>query len=395
MTNLIAAGSGGLTGTNVSFGSGSTGLRDLLAQNQPAAQTTGNGASSKTSMLAAKFARANRAAPTVKQNAEQVKASAAAYAEKCWTSFAQAYPEAFRTRAGLSVKAPKLVFVPTQTEFDKVLGTSTDSADMVAFVKSDDPSRVYVHTPNLVKYVNQFGPGYVKSTISHELIHCLTNQVIARMNNDMDGKSTSYAGVQEDLRLNFSFDTTKSPGIRGLVSIRELIAEFAAEHFANKATGVASSSVAYAPVRATGKKLLQLVGENVFRKAVFENDSVAYRRVVAAAKTLQGQNVKARALEEKTDFVTSMRAAQAATPSGSPLSAAMLEKLKFRYARETVLGSHLASEFPNEIKNFDFRFMNAIDADLKKRGVTETPDSGDAFDRELAVSIQRVWSSFK
>lgn len=222
------------------------------------------------------------------------------------------------------------MFVPTQAEFDKVFGSRTDTANIISFVQRDDPSRVYVLTANLVKCVKKLGPNYVKSTMSHELIHNLTNPVIMRIASDMKGPFASYPGVQKDLALTFSFDRIKAPGIKEAFSVRELIIEFGAEHFASKATGLSSDSVSYAPVRATGDKLLEIVGKDVFRKAVLGNDPVAYRKVVEAAKALQGQNARTNIAHQVDKAVAGCRAAQAAVPFGTPLTAATLEKVDAR-----------------------------------------------------------------
>lgn len=366
--------------------------------NAPSNQTPNEiwGRLAKTVSSTAKRATASTGTPVSRQSAEQVKASATAFVNKCWKDYAKKYPEAFLTRGSLATSAtPKLVFVQTQAEFDKNFGSSSGTSDMIAFVKSDDPTRVYVHTDNLVKYANKFGPNYVKAALSHELIHSLTHPVIERLDHDAMGKTTSGSGVQKALKSEFYFDATNSPGIKSIVSVQELIQEFAAEHYATKSTGLQSFSVAYAPLRATGEKLLHLVGESTFRKAVLANDPAAYRQVVKAAEVLQVQNARAKVVNERTRDIASMRAAQAVAPFGTPLTPASLEKLERRYLRESSLYSTLMNDFPDQVKDFDFRFMKAVDANFTSRGAAYNPDLGDASSRELFAAIKAVWPSLK
>ena len=335
------------------------------------------------------------AKPVTPQSVEQVKAFAASFVERCWKDYAKLYPDAFSARGNRSKTTPKLVFVPTQAEFDKIIGTKNATSDLIGFVKADDPSRVYVHTTNLVKYANQFGPNYVKTTMSHELLHNLTIPVLTRSRNDLPGQSASYTGVKNDLAMTFEFDRTHSPDIKGTFSIRELIVEFGAEHFDSKATGLPSFSVSYAPVRATGEKLLQIVGEDVFRKAVLANDPGAYRKVVEAAKVLQGQNTRANILDEKNKAVGQARAAQAAVSFGTPLTTAALDKMDFRYWRESELYNRLNENYPDQIKKFDFKFLKAVDAYFKRQGAFPDPDIGEASQRAMSVAYRAVWPSLK
>ena len=95
------------------------------------------------------------------------------------------------------------------------------------------------------------------------------------------------------------------------------------------------------------------------------------------------------------EITTKMRAAQAAAPLGGPLTAALLEKLETRYLRESILYSTLMKECPDQLKNFDFRLLNAVDANFKSRGKVYDPDLSDASYRELAAAIKAVWPSLK
>jgi hypothetical protein len=282
--------------------------RTITVDPTPSAATTSRSSRAATLLwdrLAAAAPVAGKPATTktgrqaTRQSVAQVKASATAFVGRCWKDYASKYPKAFKTQGSLPAGTPpKLVFVETRAEFDKIFGSSNGTADMIAFVNTDDPTNVYVHTANLVKYSNKFGPDYVKAIMSHELVHNLTLPLINRVNNDSTGKTASYRGVQDDLKSTFDLNAAKSPGTINLFSVGVLIKEFAAEHYATKATGIQSYSVAYSPVRATGKRLLEMVGESTFRKAVLANDPVAYRRVVEAATVLQGENAKARVLND-------------------------------------------------------------------------------------------------
>jgi hypothetical protein len=73
----------------------------------------------------------------------------------------------------------------------------------------------------------------------------------------------------------------------------------------------------------------------------------------------------------------------------------LLEKLETRYLREGFLYSLLMDKFPEQLKNFDFKFMNAVDANLKSRGRVYEADLSDASSRELAAAIKNVWPSLK
>ena len=332
-----------------------------------------------------------------KQSLERVKRFAKNFLEGCWKNYAKLFPEAFSNTAnGATKMAPKLVFSPTQSEVDKTLGGArAETSDVVAFVNAKDPSRVHVHSDNLYKYAMKYGADYVKNTMAHELIHSLTNASSMRSFNDLMGETATYSGVKKDLELNFKFDERLSPGINDFFSVQELIREFSAEHYAAKVTGVSSFSVAYSPIRSVGEKLLQLVGEDVFRKAVIANDPLAYRQVIEAAKTLQKLNEKAAILVDRNKAETGLRESQAATPFGKPLDAATLEKVVMRHARETLFHGVLKNNFPEQIKNFDFRLMHAVDADLKSRGVIIQLGISDAEQRQIAASVTAVWPLLK
>ena len=347
----------------------------------------------KTGMSTYKFGSPVAVKPSAPPSVEQVKTFATSYVEQCWKDYAKLYPEAFAARGKLAKTTPELVFVPTQAEFDKAFGSRTDTENMIGFVQRDDPSRVYVHTANLVKHANKLGPNYVKSTMSHELIHNLSHPVVMRIANDMKGPYASCPGVQKDLALTFNFDRIKAPGIKEAFSVRELIMEFGAEHFASEATGLSSYSVAYAPVRATGDKLLKIVGEDVFRKAVLGNDPVAYRKVVEAAKALQGQNARTNIADQADKAVVGCRAAQAAVPFGTSLTAATLEKVDARYWSESALYDTLKQHFPDQIKNFDFRLLNAVDALLKRQGAS--PDFREESRGAMTAAYRAAWPSLK
>lgn len=252
-----------------------------------------------------------------------------------------------------------------------------------------------MHATNLVKYANQFGADYIKTTMSHELIHSLTHALLARMSNDATGKTASYQNVEKDLSSTFFFDTTTKPDVTGEFSVRRLISEFAAEYFATKATGLQSFSVAYSLIRATGQKLLQRVGEGDFRKAVLTNDPAAYRRLVEAADVLQSQNRQANRRDAIDKDIAGMRAAQVAAPFGTPLNGAILDKLEERYIRKSDVHATLKKTYPDQAKQFDFRFMNAVDAHFKKRGKSYDGESGAAGQRELLAAIRAVWPALK
>ena len=394
MTNQSARGIGNSAVSRLPFGGGTTALFEALA-NSPALRQSVSDQAVRTSLPTGVLGLVTTKPSGAKQSVEQVEASAKAFVDKCWKDYAKVFPEACATRANQASATPKLVFIRNQTEFDDHFGSSSDTLDMIAFVKQGDPTRVYVHSNNLAKYANKFGPNYVKTIFAHELIHCLTNAVNERLRDDRSGESGADGALRKSLDLYFFFDSRKSPGILSSFSVQELVTEFAAEHFANKVTGIQSFSVAYVPVRATGKKLLQLVGEQSFRKAVFENNPVAYRRVIAAATTLQKQNVRTNILSNRAEDVTEMRAAQAAAPLGKPLTAASAEKLQSRYLRESKLYENLKENFPEQIKNFDFRFFKAVNAHLASRGSHFNPDLGDAGLHQLAVAIRSVWRSLK
>jgi hypothetical protein len=394
MTNQIATGIARSTALKLPLGGNTTEFLDALDSN-PAPRTNVDGHTFRLSLPTGKLASASATRPGAKQSVEQVETAAKTFVIKCWKDYAKAYPEAFATQANHANATPNLVFIRTQAEFDKNFGSSSDTLDMIAFVNQSDPMLVYVHSKNLAKYANQFGPNYVKTNLSHELIHSLTNGLNVRMSNDSSGELTSDGALKKNLASRFYFDDRKLPGIKSSFSVQELITEFAAEHFASKVTGIQSFSVSYTPVRATGKKLLQLVSEGTFKKAAFENNPVAYRRVVAAATKLRAQNVKSNILANRSEDITEMRAAQAAAPFSKRLTAATVEKLQIRYIRERRLYVNLKENFPNEIKNFDFKFFKAVDANLDGRGSFYHPDLGDAGLRELAVSIKAVWPSLR
>ena len=395
MNSPILVGLRGSTAPALPFVGSLTELAGQTAGSTLPARKTAGSRAEASGLSMNRFGFPVAAKPVTPQSVEQVKAFAASFVERCWKGYAKLYPDAFTARGNLSKTTPKLVFVPTQAEFDKIFGTKNATSDMIAFVRTDEPSRVYVHTTNLVKYANQFGPNYVKTTMSHELLHNLTIPVLTRLRNDSSGQSASYTGVKNDLAMTFEFDKTHSPDIKGTFSIQELIVEFGAEHFASKATGLPSLSVSYAPVRATGEKLLQIVGEDVFRKAVLANDPGAYRKVVEAAKVLQGQNTRTDILDEKNKAVAQARAAQAAVPFGTPVTTAALDKMDFRYWREFELFNRLNENYPDQIKNFDFKFLKAVDAYFKRQGAFPDPDVGEASQRAMYVAYRAVWPSLK
>ena len=393
MTNPTAVSSGGSTVSKLPLGGNPTESWERLVETSVASRKSGKGPAGVKGLSRGQFGSAGKLASGTQQNIEQIKSFTASYVDKCWKDYVKLFPEAFATGGSLATKAPTVVFVPSEAEFGVVLNASPSG--VVGFVNPDDPSRFYVNTVELIKNANRYGPEFVKTFFSHELIHNLTVPVIKRTNTDITGTTASYGGVKEDLKLAFQFDTRKTPDIKGEFNIRTLIIEFAAEHFSSKATGIPSFSASYTPVRATGKKLLEVVGEDVFRKAVLANDPGAYRKVVEAAKKLQGQNVRAFIDNQKNEAVADVRAAQAATPFGTPLTAATLEMLFSRYWRESSLYGALQENFPDQIKSVDFRFLHAVNAYSKSRGAFPDPDSNDASRSEVSAAIRAVWPLLK
>ena len=392
MTNPTAVSSGGSTVSKLPLGENLTEFWERLVETPAASRKSGKGPTGVKGLSRGQLGSAGKLASGAQQNIEQIKSFTASYVDKCWKDFVKLFPEAFAANGSLATKAPSVVFLPTEAEFGKVFKGRTSG--VVGFVNPDVPSLFYVNTVELIKNATRYGPEFVKTFFSHELIHNLTVPFILRSNSDITGKTASYGGVKEDLQLTFRFDIRKTPEIKESFDIRTLIMEFAAEHFSSKATGIPSFSASYTPVRATGKKLLEVVGEDVFRKAVLANDPGAYRKVVEAAKTLQRQNTRTNLDDQKNEAVADVRAAQAATPFGTPLTPATLEKLYFRYWREDFLYGNLQEESPVQIKNFDFRLLHAVDAHLKSRGAVADPLS-ETSQRDITAAIRAVWPLLK
>ena len=289
--------------------------------------------------------------PGAKQSVVQIKTSAKRYVEQCWKDYARLYPEAFSALGSRSKTTPELVFLDTQAEVNKAAGRTNDTEDLIAFVVRDDPSRVYVHTTNFVSHVHDLGPDYAKTTLSHELIHSLTNPVLMRMDGDLRKTTASYPGVNEDLRLKFEYDSNKTPALITSFSVRKLIAEFSADYFADKATGSTRFGGTYRLMRDAGKKLLRIVGEDVYRKAVLGNDPVAYRKVVEAAKTLQKLGMQEESSGQTNPTAIHVRASQPAVRFGTPLTATAFEKLESRPVWQVQAVQRPKISSPNQTRN--------------------------------------------
>ncbi len=403
MTGPITTGLTGPTATKFSPGTGSTQLWNEIAATPSITRMGVNGRTAKPTGAAGKPAGTTDVKRVTQASPVQIKAFAATFVSDCWKSYATKYPEAFRSGTGLSkTKAPKLVFLSTEAEFVKAFAQNAgeqNAGEIVAFVKSNEPGLICVYTPNLVKYANTRDGSLLKSVLSHELIHSLTIPLFLRIQNDrqLGGTSKTYGGVTEDLKLYFDFGRTRSKGALSGFTVRELITEFAADHYSTKATGLKYFGVAYAQIRSTGDKLVRIVGEDVFRKAVLANDPVAYKKVVKAAAGLQAQNEKEVTVADRAERVTKMRTAQTATPFGTPISTKTLDKLQDRYFSESDVQETLDQYSPTEAKNFDFRFSNAVNAYFKSRGVAYDRYS-DKFDenaRNLSAAISAVWPTLK
>lgn len=118
-----------------------------------AARRSPDSADVTTNVLAGKKAGSSRVAELgTPQSIEQVKAFASNYVAKCWKDYARLFPEACLGRGKLATQVPTMVFLRTQAESDNVFGSSSNTAAIVGFVKRDDPTRIYVHTGNLVEY---------------------------------------------------------------------------------------------------------------------------------------------------------------------------------------------------------------------------------------------------
>lgn len=301
MTNLghsIAAASGSSTTALAPPRGGLIELFERLAKNSFDSLTGRDSKAVFTRKPIGILASGINAAANEKQSLEQLKTNSAAYAAKCWRSYARLYPEAFSNRSALATKTPELIFTPTQARFNMELRNWSKN-NVIAFVRHVESTPVYVNTTKFKAMIKEYGPDSARYLLSHELIHCLAYPFTSRIRDDESGERASYRGVQEDVASTFKFYDAKSGGITNSFSVRELIGEFAAEYFSSKATGLRSFSSPYAPIRATGNKLLQLVGEKVFRKAVLGNEPLAYRQVVQAAKALQVQNARMCSLQPK------------------------------------------------------------------------------------------------
>jgi hypothetical protein len=395
MTNLSALGSAALPSVNLPRGGSPVELHDMLAHAPSGVGRPLDSRPLKTRALTGRLVSGVGKPGVVQQSVEQIKASAKAYVEKCWQGYIRKFPEAFSIQGGPEKKTPTLIFLRTQAEVDELVSGDGDKSSVDALVRTDDPTRVYVNLNNFVNRVNKLGPEYMRSVLSHELAHSLTNPVIVRGIDDSVGNSTSYPGVAQDLASNFSFGESEYRGGLTQFSVAQLLEEFTAEHYSKKAEAIMLSGPAYAPVRATGEKLLRLVGEKVFDKAMLQNDPVSYKKVVTAAKTLQVQNSQSRLLTMRTSALAELRHAQAAAPFGTASTAASFSNIEARYRSERQVHLLYKNSFAGQIVPVDLRLFNAVNANLKNRGVVFDSSRAADWQREVTASIRAVWPSLK
>lgn len=220
-------------------------------------------------------------APSPAREIARVKSLVSTEVLRIWQDYGRRYPEAFKSTTGNSTqRAPKVVFWPTQAAFRKALGRAATESS-VAMVDSKKPDIVNINMENLLKYSAGRGDGYVRAAVAHELIHTLAAPFSLRMFND--GDPLSDTALAKGLNKQFSLDPTNRPRQHTTFTVERMINEFSAEYFSAKATGIKPFNAAYGGVRDIGLQTLNRVGEATWRKAIFENDTTAYRQVVTAA----------------------------------------------------------------------------------------------------------------
>ena len=244
-----------------------------------------------TTPVAGRPARAKGPATRAPLSAAQVTTLATRAAQKYWSLYQSKVPEAFTAASGLSRTAPLLRFARSTAEFEQMSKEATGylpGRTANAFIDPKNPKLIYVNTPQLAKMTALEGAKYVDVVISHELIHIASSGMLRRMQTDLKSDSPSSAVAGKDLSRGFYIEG-KNGSNDSLFDVFTLLAEFPADYFAAKFTGVPAVSGYGGPVK-IGLELIKRVGEPTLRKALFTNDPAAYQKVLECARQLSEEN---------------------------------------------------------------------------------------------------------
>jgi hypothetical protein len=276
-TGIDGLGSSSLTRGEVGAGVGN--LQRMLAQTSSSSTAQTSGAAR---LGGSPTPAAGTGGDAQTRETARVKSLVLTEVSRNWRAYAQKYPEVFASATGRTAqKAPKVVFWPTHAAFVKAMGKRVTTDTTVALVDSKKPDVVNINVENLVKYNSLHGDNYTRAAVAHELIHNVTAAFNLRMYKDSDPLLETK--MSADLNKEFSLDPANRPRQRTEFTVERMITEFSAEYFSAKATGIQPLNTSYAGIREVGLQTLKRVGEATWRKAIFENDTSAYRKVVSAA----------------------------------------------------------------------------------------------------------------
>ncbi len=244
-----------------------------------------------TPPVAGRLAQARGPATRAPLTAAQVTTLAERAAQKYWSLYQSKVPEAFTGDSGVSRTTPTLRFARNTAEFEQMSIKATGhppGRGAEAFVDPKNPKFVYVNTPLLAEMTAVHGAKYVDVVISHELIHVASSGMLQRMETDLKSNLPSSATARKDLNRGFYIEGEN--GANGsLFNVYMLLAEFPADYFAAKLTGIPADSEYGGHVK-IGRELIKRVGEPTLRKALFANDPAAYQKVLEGARQLSEEN---------------------------------------------------------------------------------------------------------
>ncbi len=211
-------------------------------------------------------------------------------AEKYWRIYQDKYPNAFKNTSYLSKKTPIVRMITSSEELKKIY-PEANPLSLSAFVNSDRPDIINIFAPvtNLSAMVQ--GEKLIDSHVAHELMHSLTNGMIRRSYRDISGYgfNETYPNAGKDLKQEITVPSSTNFGQVTKFTVEKLLVEGGAEFFSKRESKFTSIDSTYRVLHQLSKELVadKDIGFETYKKALVENDPVAYQKVIKAALRLK------------------------------------------------------------------------------------------------------------
>ena len=228
----------------------------------------------------------------------QVKAIVRKAVAQYWPLYQTKFPEAFSDKYGNIRKSlPEVVYLYTPDEMKK-FGLTPEKAQ--AFVCPNDPNKIYMYMPSIIREFQNYGSQEVTATVSHELMHIVTNTTLLENDKQFYRNGDSFNILEKRIMLPAWWHD----GQKQSFTVAELLAEGSADTLAYIATGINhDNNQYYKPYRDLTKELIAMdgIGLETYKRALtglktyvrHDNNYKAYLKVVIAAGKLADKYNKA------------------------------------------------------------------------------------------------------